>query len=155
MDQQGALQVLRHGFKFYGQPIRPVIFAPGHGLNPEVQALYDANRVRVVRQLRYDPHNDNELDLALFINGLPIATAELKNAMTGQKAGHARQQYRQDRDPKAPIFRFKQRALVHFAVDADEVWMTTELRKGSTFFLPFNRGHNHGAGNPPVKDKHR
>jgi len=156
MDQQGALQVLRHGFKFYGQLIRPAIFAPGHGLNPEVQALYDANRVRVVRQLRYDPRRpDKELDLALFINGLPIATVELKNAMTGQQAGHAKQQYRQDRDPKAPIFRFKQRALVHFAVDADQAWMTTELRGASTVFLPFNRGKDHGAGNPAVEGKHR
>ena len=75
--------------------------------------------------------------------------------MTGQKVGHAKQQYKTDRDPKAPIFVFKKRALVHFAVDADEAWMTTQLRGVKTFFLPFNRGHNNGAGNPPVEDKHR
>ena len=107
---------------------------------------------------RYDPHNDNELDLVLFLNGLPIATAELKNAVTGQKVGHAKRQYREDRDPKAPIFRWKdgaKRALVHFAVDTDEVWMSTRLAGVSTWFLPFNRGHAHGAGNPAVEGKHR
>ena len=128
LDQRGALSVLRHGFKFHGQTIRLAYFAPGHGLNPEVWKLYEQNRLRVVRQLRYDPKNDNELDLVLFLNGLPVATAELKNPITGQRAGHARQQYKEHRDPNAPIFRFKTRALVHFAVDTDEVWMTTRLR---------------------------
>jgi type I restriction enzyme R subunit len=98
---------------------------------------------------------DNELDLALFLNGLPIATGELKNPMTGQHVGHAKHQYRHDRDPKAPIFRFKARALVHFAVDPDEVWMTTRLTGASTRFLPFNRGCEGGAGNPAVEGKHR
>jgi len=93
MDQRGALQVIRHGFKLHGQTIRLAYFAPGHGLNPAVWKLYEENRVRVVRQLRYDPKNDNELDLVLFLNGLPIATAELKNPITGQRAGHARQRY--------------------------------------------------------------
>ncbi len=155
LDQRGALSVLRQGFKLHGQQIRLAYFAPGHGLNPQVWKLYDQNRLRVVRQLRYDPRNDNELDLALFLNGLPIATAELKNPITGQRAAHARQQYKAHRDPHAPIFRFKTRALVHFALDTDEVWMTTRLRGLSTRFLPFNRGFEQGAGNPPVEGRHR
>ncbi len=155
MDQRGALSVLRQGFKFHGQEIRLAYFAPGHNLNPAVWDLYQQNRLRVVRQLRYDPKNDNELDLAIFLNGLPIASAELKNPITGQKAGHARQQYKEDRDPNAPIFRFKTRALVHFALDTDEVWMTTRLRGLSTRFLPFNRGFEQGAGNPAVEGRHR
>ena len=155
MDQRGALSVIRQGFKFHGRQIRLAYFAPGHKLNPAVWDLYGQNRLRVVRQLRYDPKNDNELDLVLFLNGLPIATAELKNPMTGQKADRAKRQYKEHRDPKAPLFRFKARALVHFAVDADEVWMTTRLRGLSTRFLPFNRGYNNGAGNPTVEGKHR
>lgn len=155
LDQRGALEVLRHGFKFFGQTVRIAYFQPGHNLNPAVERLYEANRLTVVRQLRYDPNNNNELDLTLFLNGLPIATAELKNALTGQTVAHARKQYKQDRDPKAPIFQWKKRALVHFAVDTDEVWMTTRLQGLSTFFLPFNRGNAHGAGNPPVPGKHR
>lgn len=155
MDKRGSLEALRHGFIFYGRKVRLAFFKPGHQKNPDLWTLYGQNRLSVVRQLRYAPHNDNELDLVLCINGIPVVTCELKNAMTGQRAGHAKQQYRTDRDPKAPIFVFKKRALVHFAVDADVAWMTTQLRKERTFFLPFNRGHNNGAGNPPVEGKHR
>ncbi len=155
MDQRGALEVLRHGFSFYGKKFQLAYFRPGHQKNPELWALYAQNRLSVVRQLRYDPKNDNELDLVLCLNGIPVVTCELKNAMTGQTAAHAKQQYRKDRDPKAPVFAFKRRALVHFAVDTDEAWMTTELRGAKTFFLPFNRGHGRGAGNPPVAGKHR
>ena len=155
LDTFGLLSMLRRGFKFHGQKILLAYFKPGNNLNPAVWDLYDQNRLRVVRQLRYDPKTDDELDLALFVNGLPIATGELKNPMTGQQATAAKQQYRQDRDPHAPLFRFKARALVHFAVDADEVWMTTRLNGPSTRFLPFNRGHDGGAGNPPVAGRHR
>jgi len=155
LDKFGMLSVLRQGFKFHGQRIQLATFRPGNNLNPAVWDLYKQNRLRVTRQLRYDPKNDNALDLALFLNGLPIATAELKNPMTGQHVGHAKHQYRQDRDPKAPIFRFKARALVHFAVDPDEVWMTTRLTGASTRFLPFNRGCESGKSNPVVESKHR
>jgi type I restriction enzyme R subunit len=151
LDGFGMLSVLRRGFKFHGQLIRLAYFRPGNNLNPAVWDLYQQNRLRVVRQLRYDPKTDAELDLALFVNGLPVATAELKNPMTGQQVGHAKHQYRHDRDPKAPIFRFKARALVHFAVDPDAVWMTTRLTGASTRFLPFNRGCEGGAGNPAVR----
>ena len=155
MDQRGSLVALRHGFMFSGKKIRLAFFKPGHQKNPDLWTRYGQNRLSVVRQLRYDPKNDNELDLVLCLNGVPVVTCELKNAMTGQKAGHAKQQYKTDRDPKAPIFAFKKRALVHFAVDADEAWMATQLQGVKTWFLPFNRGHHNGAGNPPVESKHR
>ena len=155
MDQRGSLEALRHGFKFYGQKVQLAYFKPGHQKNPDLWTLYGQNRLSVVRQLRYDPSNDNELDLVLCLNGVPVVTCELKNAMTGQKVGHAKQQYKTDRNPKAPLFVFKSRALVHFAVDTDEAWMTTQLEGVKTWFLPFNRGHNNGAGNPPVEGKHR
>ena len=158
LDQRGSLEVLRHGFKFYGQTVKLAYFEPGNNLNPAVWDLYKKNRLTVVRQVRYDPNNDNELDLVLFLNGLPIVTCELKNAITGQKVGHAKKQYREDRDPKAPIFRWRdgaKRALVHFAVDTDEAWMSTRLAGVSTWFLPFNKGDGHGKGNPAVENKHR
>ncbi|MEQ8982496.1 MAG: type I restriction endonuclease [Deltaproteobacteria bacterium] len=155
MDKRGSLEVLRHGLPFYGQKLSLAYFEPGHDKNPDLWTKFEANRLSVVRQLRYDPNNDNELDLTLCLNGVPIVTCELKNAMTGQQAWQARKQYKTDRDPKAPIFQFKKRALVHFAVDTDEAWMTTRLSRHQTFFLPFNRGHDHGAGNPAVPGKHR
>lgn len=155
LDQRGVLSVLRHGFKFYGAAIRLAYFEPGHGLNPAVWEQYRANRLSVVRQVRYDPHNDNALDLVLCVNGLPVVTAELKNPMTGQRVGDAIRQYQHDRDERAPIFQFKRGALVHFAVDPDEAWMTTRLAGTATRFLPFNRGHGHGAGNPPAASGHR
>ena len=156
LDQQGSLAVIRHGLKFYGQTVRLAFFAPAHGLNPDVEARYDANRLTVLRQVKYDPNNENSIDLVLFLNGIPVVTAELKNQMTGQCAVvHAKKQYKFDRDENAPMFRFKKRALVHFAVDPDEVWMTTQLRGSRTFFLPFNLGREGGAGNPPAEGKHR
>ncbi len=155
-NPKGALAVLRRGFSFYGEELRLAEFAPAHGLNPEVERLYGLNRLKVVRQVKYDPKSENSLDLVLFLNGIPVVTCELKNQMTGQSAViHARDQYKFDRDPKAPIFRFKERALVHFAVDPDEVWMTTRLRGSATFFLPFNRGRGTAKGNPAVEGKHR
>ncbi len=156
MAQMGSLHTLRHGFGFYGQTFRLCTFAPAHGLNPTVQKDYEANRLAVVRQVHYDPKNQNSLDLVLFVNGIPVVTAELKNQLTGQCAVlEAQRQYKFDRDRNAPIFRFKERALVHFAVDPDEVWMTTRLQGAKTFFLPFNRGHGTGKGNAPVAGKHR
>jgi len=153
--QHGVLHVLRHGFKFYGDLLRVARFKPAHGLNPEVEAQYGANRLAVVRQLHFDPQRPAEsIDLVLFVNGIPVVTAELKNALTDQKAEAACRQY-EGRSPEAPIFRFKQRALVHFAVGSDEVRMTTHLAREQTDFLPFNRGHEDGAGNPAVEGKHR
>lgn len=153
LASKGALGVLRHGFKCYGKELRLAYFQPNSGLNPESAARYAANRLTITRQVRFASaplKRDCILDVVLSVNGLPVVTAELKNPLTGQRAEHARKQYMTDRDGRDPIFRFKERALVHFAVDPDEAWMTTELKGADTYFLPFNRGHNHGAGNPPV-----
>lgn len=158
---KGALGVLRHGFKCYGKQFRLAYFRPNSGMNPEAQARYEANRFVITRQVEFvsdvlkRPDGGKRkciLDVVLSVNGLPLITAELKNALTGQRAEHACQQYKKDRDGRDPIFRFKERALVHFAVDTDEVWMTTQLKGDDTFFLPFNRGNNRGAGNPPVEE---
>ena len=147
-EHEGCLKVLRHGFKCFGKLFRVAYFRPASGMNPETQRLYAANRLTVTRQLRYSNRHHNTLDLVLSLNGLPIATAELKNPMTGQTWRDAVRQYQKDRDPKDPIFQFKKRTLVHFAVDPDEVYMTTQLRGKATRFLPFNLGDGTGAGNP-------
>lgn len=144
----GALQVIRHGFKCFGKLIRVAYFAPAHGMNPESQRLYEANRLTITRQVKYSTKHENSIDLVLSLNGIPIATAELKNPMSGQNAEHAKHQYKADRDPRERIFEFKRRSLVHFAVDPDVVWMTTQLSGNRTFFLPFNKGNGTGAGNP-------
>lgn len=154
LDTHGTLAVLRNGFKCQGRTLRLAFFKPAHGMNPELAAHYAANRLGVTRQLRYSAHNTNELDLVLSVNGLPVATAELKNPMTGQTVKHAMAQYRQDRDHREPLFEFKRRALVHFAVDTEQVFMTTRLAGSATQFLPFNRGHAGGAGNPPDDGGH-
>jgi len=148
LDSQGMLPVLRHGFKCFGKRLRVAFFAPATGMNPETERRYRANRLTVTRQLQYSPHHTNSLDLTLSLNGLPVATAELKNLLTGQRVKHAIEQYRLARDPHDKIFEFKKRALVHFAVDPDEVYMTTRLAGEGTRFLPFNRGRDFGAGNP-------
>jgi len=149
LDHHGTLAVLRNGFKCLGRTLRVAFFKPAHGMNAELAAQYAANRVGLTRQLRYSQRNTNELDLVLSVNGIPVVTAELKNPMTGQNVRHAIAQYQQDRDHREPLFEFKRRALVHFAVDTEEVFMTTRLAGSATQFLPFNQGHAGGAGNPP------
>lgn len=159
LDIKGALHVLRHGFKCYGKTFRLAYFRPNSGLNPEAAALYAANRLTIARQVAFtsamkkaDGKNRRcIIDVTLSLNGLPVATAELKNPLTGQRAADAVRQYRDDRDQRDLLFAFKKRALVHFALDPDEVWMTTRLKGKETVFLPFNRGNEHGAGNPPVE----
>lgn len=151
----GALHVLRHGFPCFGRTLRLAYFAPASGMNPETAALYAANRLTVTRQLYFSAQNQQSLDLVLTLNGLPVLTAELKNPMSGQDVFDAIRQYQRDRDPREPVFRFKERALVHFAVDADQAYMTTRLDGRATHFLPFNRGHGRGAGNPPNPHGHR
>ena len=153
LNLKGTLHVLRHGFKFYGKTFRLATFKPAHGLNDEVLSLYQKNRLTVTRQVLCHPGKHDTIDLVLALNGLPVATCELKNPGTGQNWRHAVCQYQKDRDPRAPLFRFKARALVHFAVDPDEVHMTTRLSGAKTHFLPFNRGSQPGeiecgAGNP-------
>ncbi|GAA4355952.1 DEAD/DEAH box helicase family protein [Hymenobacter saemangeumensis] len=150
LDQHGCLATLRHGFKCYGRLLRVAYFRPAHGLNDELTTQYAANRLGLTRQLHFSPrHRAQSLDVLLSLNGLPVATLELKNPYTGQTAANAVHQYRHDRDPREPLFEFKRRTLVHFAVDPDTVWMTTRLAGESTRFLPFNRGLLGGAGNPP------
>jgi type I restriction enzyme R subunit len=147
-SHEGCLSVLRHGFKCFGKLFRVAYFAPASGLNPDTQKLYAANRLTITRQLRYSNRHGNTLDVVLSLNGIPVATGELKNPMTAQTWRHAVTQYKNDRDPTDPIFQFKKRALVHFAVDTDEVYMTTRLSGRNTHFLPFNQGRGTGAGNP-------
>ena len=150
INQRGTVDVLRHGIKGWGRRFKLCSFRPAHGLTPELSAAYAANRAVVTRQQRYTSANTNTLDLCLFLNGLPVATLELKNPLTGQTVENAKAQYRTDRDPK-DVFLSK-RAVVHFAVDPHLVFMTTRLAGAKTRFLPFNRGHDHHAGNPPAAD---
>ncbi len=148
IHKHGTLHVLRKGIKANGCKFRLAYFKPSSGLNEAAQKLYLANQFSVVRQLEYSEKNNNTLDLAIFLNGLPLLTAELKNPFKGQNVQHAVKQYRLNRDPREPLFQFG-RCLAHFAVDPSLVYVTTELRGGKTAFLPFNQGYNLGAGNPP------
>ena len=149
MDHNGSLATLRHGFKCYGRTLHAAYFKAAHELNPELEARYAANRLGLTRQLHFSPRSEKSLDITLSLNGIPVATVELKNSLTGQRVEHARRQYREDRDPREPIFEFKRRTLVHFAVDTESVLMTTRLAGKATHFLPFNKGCNGAAGNPP------
>ncbi len=154
MDIHGSLATLRHGFKCYGRTLRAAYFKAAHELNPELEARYGANRLAITRQLHFSPRSEQSLDVTLSLNGIPIATAELKNPLTGQDIESARKQYMQDRDPHEPIFEFKRRTLVHFAVDTESVLMTTRLAGSATRFLPFDKGFEGSAGNPPAQGKH-
>jgi len=147
LDSRGSLDVLRHGFKFFGKKIECAYFRPAHGMNPDILARYARNRLVLTRQVRFVEDGDQSVDLVLFVNGFPVATAELKNPLTSQTVQDAVAQYRR-REPRHALFQFKKRALVHFAVDPDLVYMTTKLAGEGTSFLPFNRGNNRGAGNP-------
>ncbi len=152
----GMLHVLRSGFNCFGKTVRIAYFAPATAMNPEALKLYAANRLTVTRQLHHSITRPNDsLDLVLSLNGLPLVTAELKNPMSGQNVFHAMHQYRHDRDAKELLFAFKQRALVHFAVDPDQAMMTTKLNGKSTYFLPFNRGNGTQAGNAPNPRGHK
>ena len=155
LEQRGTLDVLRHGIELLGlkQPLKLAEFKPALAINADILARYAANRLRVIRQVRYSLHNENSIDLALFLNGLPVATTELKTDFT-QSIGDAIDQYRFDRLPKPkgqaaePLLSFPRGALVHFAVSNTEVHMVTKLAGPATVFLPFNQGDNGGAGNP-------
>ncbi len=157
---KGTLHILRHGFKFQGKTLRLAYFRPAHSLSKEADVLYKSNTFQVCRQVYYHPDKNQSIDMVLAINGIPVVTLELKNPGTGQNVKHAIKQYQDDRDPSAPLLSYKTGALVHFAVDTDEVYMTTHLDKRQTFFLPFNRGSNPqsidcGKGNPIHPSGHR
>ena len=147
--RRGALDVLRNGVKDSGCKFRLAYFRPASGLNEELQRLHAANLFAVVRQLRFSEQGEESLDLALFLNGIPIFTAELKNPLNGQDVEDAIHQYRNDRDPREPLFA-DGHCLAHFAVDPGLVFVTTALAGPETRFLPFNQGRFGGAGNPPV-----
>src|SRR5438093_6804789 len=148
IERRGALDVLRHGLKDSGCKFRLAYFRPASGLNQETRRLHAANLFAVVRQVRYSEKNEKSLDLALFLNGIPIFTAELKNPLSGQTVEDAIRQYKTDRDPREPLLGYG-RCLTHFAVDPDLVYVTTQLAGPRTRFLPFNQGKFGGAGNPP------
>ena len=162
INQRGTLDVLRHGIELLGlkQPLQVAQFKPALAINPDILARYAANRLRVVRQVKYSLLNENCLDLVLFLNGIPVATSELKTDFT-QSIDDAIDQYRFDRNPKpkgqAPetLLSFPNGALVHFAVSNSEVYMVTKLEGPATDFLPFNQGSNGGAGNPVNPQGHR
>lgn len=140
LDTKGMLKVLRQGFKCYGKKLRVAVFAPNNSMNPDTLALYSQNVLSVTRQLYYSEAHTKSLDMVLFVNGLPFVTVELKNEMSGQTVEDAKAQYKQHRDPRELLFEFKKRTLVHFAVDPDQVFMTTRLSADKTYFLPFNLG---------------
>ncbi|MEX2367471.1 MAG: type I restriction endonuclease [Pseudohongiellaceae bacterium] len=150
LDSKGMLGVLREGFKCSGKTVKAAYFAPNTGMDPQAQERYQANHLSVIRQV--NTRSGAIPDLVLALNGLPIATLELKNVMSATRwtVEHAKNQYKFERDPREKLFAFKQRCLVHFAVDTEQVFMTTKLEGKNTFFLPLNRGFDHGAGNPPV-----
>ena len=147
--RRGVLDVLRQGIKDSGCKFQLAYFRPASGLNEETRRLHAANLFAVVRQLRYSTTHEKSLDLVLFLNGLPIFTAELKNPLNGQDVEDAIRQYMTTRDPRDPLLAYG-RCLAHFAVDPDLVYVTTALAGPGTRFLPFNQGKFGGAGNPPV-----
>lgn len=155
LDAKGTLSVLRNGFTDYGVKFNMAYFKPESGLNPEAKLFYSYNHLSVTRQLYYERKGKNSLDIVLSLNGLPISTIELKNQFSGQNVNNAKKQYVYDREPSEPIFQFKKRTLVHFAVDTDECFMTTRLAGKKTRYLPFNLGDNNGAGNPRNKEGYR
>jgi type I restriction enzyme R subunit len=155
INNQGCLQVIRKGFTDYGVNFKMAFFKPETGLNPDTQRLYDSNILTVTRQVKYTKINENSLDMVLGLNGIPIASVELKNPMTGQTAENAKKQYSFARDSKDLLFQFNKRALVHFTVDTDEAWMTTKLQGSKTTYLPFNLGFNKSKGNPPNPEGYR
>ena len=148
IDLRGVLDVIRNGFTDYGVKFQMAFFKPESTLNPDAEVLYNKNNLSVIRQVYYERVGKNSLDMVFALNGLPIATIELKNQFSGQSVENAKKQYVYDREPNEPIFLFKKRSLVHFAVDADECYMTTKLDGKRTRYLPFNLGSNNGAGNP-------
>lgn len=142
----GLLSVLRHGFKDRGITFRVAYWKPETTINETAKAQYERNILHCTRQLHYSVANENSIDIVLFLNGIPVVSMELKNQFTGQDTDNAIRQYKFDRASKDTIFEFKNRVLVHFAVDLYNVFMTTRLQGANTYFLPFNQGSN-GAGN--------
>lgn len=153
----GLVRVLKHGFKYRGMEFRVCYFKPESSLNKLAMSRYESNICQCVRQWHYSNKNNNSVDMALFINGIPVVAIELKDQYTGQSVEDAKLQWMTDRDHRENAFRFNHRILTYFAVDLKEAWMTTKLNGINTKFLPFNQGskgagHNGGAGNPSADD---
>lgn len=151
------LQVLRHGFKDRGVKFYPCYFKPETTMNHEHNKRYSQNILHCTRQMKFSLLDERSIDIVLLLNGIPVVSMELKNQFTGQDVSNAISQYKFDRATKDKMFEFKQRVLVHFAVDLYDVYMTTRLQGASTYFLPFNQGSNGagnvgGKGNPQIKD---
>ena len=151
IEKRGTMDVLRKGIKDYGVSFDLFYPEPESSLNQKLNILHNTNIFSVIRQLYFSEKNNKSLDLVIFLNGLPIITIELKDRMSGSRYSvqDAIKQYREDRDPHEPLFKFG-RCLVHFAVDDELVYMTTKLESQKTRFFPFNRGNNGGSGNPPT-----
>lgn len=149
LELNGTLSVIRKGFTDYGVKFKMAYFRPETSLNPDTEYLYSLNQLTVTRQIKYSLSNSNSIDLLICLNGLPIITIEIKNQFTGQTVEDAKTQYKSSRDSKELLFQFKKRALVHFALDTDEIYMTTKIDGSKTKYLPFNLGYMNGAGNPP------
>ena len=153
--KDGVISVLKKGIALDDAHLTLLNTLPYNDLNPQIEKDFEANIFSITRQVHYSDSNPNlSVDIVLFINGIALATLELKNPWTNQNVYNAIKQYREDRDPNETLFKFA-RCLVHFAVDPDEVYMTTHLTGKSTYFLPFNKGFNHGKGNPINPDGHK
>ncbi|MGL5893860.1 MAG: type I restriction endonuclease subunit R [Bacteroidales bacterium] len=157
VHRYGLIYVLRKGIDDHGMRIRFCYFEPASQLNSELVEKYNDNILTVTRQFAYSKQNKNTIDMVLSLNGIPIIAIELKNQFTGQNIEHSKMQWRENRDPKEPLFHFNNRILAYFGADLYEVAMTTELKREKTFFIPFNQGSNGagnvgGAGNPANTD---
>lgn len=156
LELRGTLDVLRRGIVDSGIELKLAFFKPDHGLNPDAAERFAKNRLVVMRQVHYSVKEPNKsVDLLFLVNGLPVATVELKNPLTGQTYKNAIHQYKTTRDPKELLFAYKKRTLVHFAVDPENIFLCTKLDGDRSFFLPFNRGNHGGAGNPPNPEGYR
>ncbi|HAT4163497.1 TPA: type I restriction endonuclease subunit R [Clostridium perfringens] len=149
LHNRGMIDCIRHGVRDYGETLKLAYNKPASSMNYTTSQLYSKNIFTVSRQVYYSNDKNNSIDMLISLNGLPIVIMELKNQFTGQSVENSKKQFRDDRDPNELLFKFKERAVVFLAVDTDEIYMTTKLNKNKTFFLPFNKGNEGGAGNPP------
>ncbi|SER90869.1 type I restriction endonuclease subunit R [Salisediminibacterium halotolerans] len=155
LKKRGVIDCLRHGIKDRGVTLKLAYNKPVTGMNRTIVDYYEKNIFTVSRQVYYSQKNRNSIDMMLSLNGVPIVIKELKNQLTNQTVEHSIKQFKEDRDPRELLFQFKRRSVVFFAVDTDEVYMTTQLNGKKTFFLPFNRGNEGGKGNPVVYGDYR
>jgi len=154
IGRRGLIDVLRKGIEEGPVRFELMFFKPTTNLNPEIEELFQKNIFSAIRQVKFSQTTEQSIDMVLFVNGIPIFTTEIKNELTGQNVYHAIRQYQTDRDPRGKLFSFG-RCVAHLALDTNEVFVTTELKEERTFFLPFNKGFELGAGNPPVEGKHK